>query len=111
MIREVAVDVLLGLAVTVALASSVGVLAMRDAYQKLHYLTPMSIVAPVLVGLAVLVQAGYSARSAQTWLAIGFLVIASPFLSHATIRAARIRADGDWRTAADGGGARPEDRP
>lgn len=100
MIREVAVDVLLGLAVAVALASSAGVLAMREAYQKLHYLTPMSIIAPALVGLAVLAQEGYSARSAQTWLAIGFLVIASPVLSHATIRAARIRADGGWRTAA-----------
>jgi multisubunit Na+/H+ antiporter MnhG subunit len=116
MIRGVAVDVLLGLAVTVALASAVGVLAMRDAYQKLHYLTPMSIVAPVLVGLAVLVQAGYSARSAQSWLAIGFLAIASPFLSHATVgaarlRATRIRGDGDCRPTADTDGARPEDKP
>jgi multisubunit Na+/H+ antiporter MnhG subunit len=110
MIRQIAVDVLLGLAVTVTLASSLGVLAMRDAYQKLHYLTPLSIVAPVLVGLAVLVQAGYSARSAQTWLAIGFLIIASPVLSHATIRAARIRAGGDWRTAADGGAGSEDQR-
>jgi multisubunit Na+/H+ antiporter MnhG subunit len=111
MIREVTVDVLLGLAVAVAAASSAGVLAMRDAYQRVHYLTPLSIVAPVLVGLAVLVQAGYSTRSAQTWLAVGFLVIASPFLSHATIRAARIRAEGDWRTTIGHDGAEPEDKP
>jgi monovalent cation/proton antiporter MnhG/PhaG subunit len=111
MIREVAVDVLLGFAVAVTLASSLGVLAMPNVYQKLHYLTPMSIVAPVLVGLAVLVQAGYSARSTQAWLAIGFLIIASPVLSHATIRAARIRAAGDWRLAAGSDGAGPEDRP
>lgn len=111
MVREVAVDVLLGLAVAIAAASSVGVLAMRDAYQKLHYLTPLSILAPVLVGLAVLVEAGYSTRSAQTWLAVGFLVIASPFLSHATIRAARIRAEGDWRMTAGGDGARQQDKP
>ena len=110
-VREITVDVLLGLAVAVAAASSVGVLAMRDAYQKLHYLTPLSILAPILVGLAVLVQAGHSARSAQTWLAVGFLVIASPFLSHATIRAARIRAKGDWRTIADTDGAPNQDKP
>jgi multisubunit Na+/H+ antiporter MnhG subunit len=109
MIREVAVDVLLGLAVAVALIASVGVLAMRDAYQKLHYLTPLSILAPVLVGLAVLVQSGYSTRSAQTWLAVGFLVIASPFLSHATIRAARVRAEGDWRMTSDRDGAPDQD--
>jgi multisubunit Na+/H+ antiporter MnhG subunit len=97
MLRAVVVDILLALAVAVALASSVGVLVMRDALTKLHYVTPVSMVAPVLVGLAVLVQAGYSSRSAQTWLALLFLLIAAPFLSHATIRAARIRADGDWR--------------
>jgi multisubunit Na+/H+ antiporter MnhG subunit len=99
--RGVAVDVLLGLAVAIALLSSTGVLVMRGAYQKLHYLAPLSIVAPLLVGLAVLVQAGFSSRSGQTWLALFFLVLASPFLSHATIRAARIRKEGDWRSHAD----------
>ena len=97
MAREVIVDVLLGLAVAVAIASSLGVLVMSGPFRKLHYLTPLSIVAPVLVGLAVLVQAGYSIRAAQTWLAVLFMVVASPFLSHATIRGARIRLDGDWR--------------
>lgn len=100
MIREVAVDVLLGLAVAVALASALGILVMADVYQRVHYLTPLSMVAPVLVGLAVLVQAGWSTRSAQAWLAVLCLLIASPVLSHATIRAARIRADGDWRQPA-----------
>ncbi|MFY9886690.1 MAG: monovalent cation/H(+) antiporter subunit G [Streptosporangiaceae bacterium] len=99
MAREVIVDVLLGLAVAVAIASSLGVLVMGGPFRKLHYLTPLSIVAPVLVGLAVLVQAGYSIRAAQTWLAVLFMVVASPLLSHATIRAARIRRDGDWRGA------------
>jgi multisubunit Na+/H+ antiporter MnhG subunit len=97
MLRAIVVDVLLALAVAVTLASSVGVLVMRDAPTKLHYVTPVSMVAPVLVGLAVLVQTGYSSRSAQTWLALLFLLIAAPFLSHATIRAARSRAEGDWR--------------
>jgi multisubunit Na+/H+ antiporter MnhG subunit len=91
MAREVVVDVLLGLAVAVVLASSVGVLVMRDAATKLHFVTPISIVAALLVGLAVLVQSGFSASSAQTWLAILLMAIASPFLSHATVRAARIR--------------------
>jgi multisubunit Na+/H+ antiporter MnhG subunit len=95
--RGIAVDVLLGLAAAVALLSSVGILVMRDAFQKLHYLAPLSIVAPILVGLAVLVRAGFSSRSGQTWLAVFFLLLASPFLSHATIRAARIRTEGDWR--------------
>lgn len=106
MTREVAVDVLLGLAVVLALASSLGVLVMRDAAQKLHYVTPLSVVVPVLTGLAVLVHAGWTAVSAQTWLAVVFLVLASPIVSHATIRSARIRTGGDLR-----GSGRPGEHP
>jgi multisubunit Na+/H+ antiporter MnhG subunit len=100
-IRTIVADVLLGLAVVVVLASSVGILLMRDVYQKLHYVTPMALVAPVLVGLAILVQSGWSVNSLQTWLAITSMVIAAPFLSHATVRAARIRESGDWTSAAE----------
>ena len=92
----VLVDILLGLAVLVVLLSSVGILVMRDVYQKLHFVTPVSLVAPLLVAVAVLIQSGWSIRSTQTWLALLLVVIAGPVLSHATIRAARIRATGDW---------------
>jgi monovalent cation/proton antiporter MnhG/PhaG subunit len=111
MIGEVLADVLLGLAVAIVLASSIGVLVMRDAYQKLHYITPLSLVAPVVVGLSVLARSGLHENTAQTWLALIFMMIASPVLSHATIRAARIRQTGDWRGGADrgdgSGGGRP----
>lgn len=102
MARTIAADALLGLAVLVALVSATGVLLMHDAYQRLHYLAPLSIVAPALVALAVLVTAGFSNRTAQTWIALLLMVIASPVLSHGTIRAARIRATGDWRSEPDG---------
>jgi multicomponent Na+:H+ antiporter subunit G len=95
--RGIAVDVLLALAVVIVLASSVGLLVMRDVYQKIHYLTPAGLVAPVVVGVAVLVQAGPTLDTAETGLALLFVLISSPFLAHATIRAARIRETGDWR--------------
>jgi multisubunit Na+/H+ antiporter MnhG subunit len=98
--REILADVLLGLAVAVVLGSAVGVLVMRDVYQKLHYVTPATLVAPVLVGLAVLAQSGFTENTAETWLAVVFIAAAGPFLSHATIRAARIREKGDWRPGA-----------
>lgn len=101
----VVADVFLGLAVVVVFASAVGVLAMRDTYQKLHFLTPISLVAPFLVAVAVTVRMGWQEDSGQTWLAVLFLVLAGPLLSHATIRATRIREQGDWRE----GGKAPED--
>ena len=66
MIRGIFADVFLGLAVAIVLLSSVGVLVMRGVYDKLHFVTPAALVAPILVMLAVLVHAGFSATSAET---------------------------------------------
>lgn len=95
--QAIVADVLLGLAVLLVLVSSAGILVMRDTYQKLHFLTPLALLAPLTVGLAVLVRSGWSENSSETWLALLFVVIGSPFLTHATIRATRIREKGDWR--------------
>jgi multisubunit Na+/H+ antiporter MnhG subunit len=97
MARDIVADILLALAVTVVIGASLGVLVMRDAYQKLHFVTPAALVAPALVALAVLVHMGLYENTGETWLALLFMVIAGPFLSHATIRAIRVREKGDWR--------------
>jgi multisubunit Na+/H+ antiporter MnhG subunit len=96
-VKDIFSDALLGLAVLIVLASSVGVLVMRDAYQKLHFVTPAALVAPALVALAVMVQHGVYVMTGETFLALFFMIIAGPFLSHATIRAIRVRETGDWR--------------
>jgi multisubunit Na+/H+ antiporter MnhG subunit len=97
MARDVAVGILLGAAVLIVAGASVGVLVMRDPDQKLHFVTPAALVAPFLVALAILAQAGVHENAGETFLALVFLVIAGPFLSHATIRALRVREKGDWR--------------
>ena len=98
MARDVGADVLLGLAVLVVAGASLGVLLMRDAYQKLHFVTPAALVAPVLVALAVLVQTGLDENTGETCVALLFLAVAGPYLSHATMRAIRVRETGDWRS-------------
>ena len=108
-IGEIFTDVLAGLAAAIVLVSSVGVLVMRGVYDKLHFVTPAALVAPALVTLAVLVHAGLSAATTETLLALLFLMIAGPFLSHATIRAARVREKGDWRSGRRGS-TRPGER-
>lgn len=97
MTEKVVVDVLLGLAVAMVAASCVGLLVMKDVYQRVHVMAPMSMVAPVLVVVAVTVRQGWQENTAESWLALGFVVVVSPLLSHATVRAARIRERGDWR--------------
>ena len=102
MVREVLCDVLLGLAVVTVAGAALGLLLMRDAYQKLHFVTPVALVAPVLVTLAVLVRMGLTENTGETCLALLFLVIAGPYLSHATMRALRVREKGDWRPGRNG---------
>lgn len=96
-IKDVFSDILLGLAVLIVLTSAIGVLVMRDAYQKLHFVTPAALIAPALVALAVMVQHGVYENTGESFLALLFMIIAGPFISHATIRAIRVREKGDWR--------------
>jgi monovalent cation/proton antiporter MnhG/PhaG subunit len=107
-VQDIVADLLLAFSVTIVLGSSLGLLVMRDVYQKLHFVTPAVLVAPVLVALAVVVEKGYSENTTETWLALFFVVLAGPFLAHATIRAARVREVGDWRP---GRGRGPADEP
>jgi multisubunit Na+/H+ antiporter MnhG subunit len=96
-VKDVFSDILLGLAVLIVFASAVGVLVMRDASRKLHFVTPAALVAPALVALAVMVQHGVYEMTGEAFLALFFMIIAGPFVSHATMRAIRVREKGDWR--------------
>ena len=97
MIREIVTDVLLALAVLTVAAAALGVAVMPDAYARLHYVTPAAVVAPVLVTLAIFVREGLDENTGETVLALFFMIVAAPFLSHATIRAMRVHDRGDWR--------------
>ena len=97
MTRQVVADVLLAAAVLVVAGAALGVLLMPGAYAKLHFVTPAAIVAPVFVAAAIFVQEGLDENTGETLVALFFRVVAGPFLSHATIRAIRVRRDGDWR--------------
>lgn len=103
--------VLLAGAVLTVLGSALGVLAMGDVYQKLHFVTPATLVAPVLVTAAVLIQTGISLGTSALLLTVVFLVVGGPVLTHATIRTARIRESGDWRLNQAPGGAEKEKTP
>jgi multisubunit Na+/H+ antiporter MnhG subunit len=96
-IREVVTDVLLALAVLTVAASAIGLVVMPNACSRLHYVTPAAVLAPMLVALAIFVAEGLDENTGETVLALVFMIVAAPFLSHATIRAIRVREAGDWR--------------
>jgi multisubunit Na+/H+ antiporter MnhG subunit len=112
MVKQVAADVCLAGAVFLVLTSSLGVLLMRTPVDKVHFVTPVTVVAPILVAMAVIIRMGWYENSAMTWLALFFMTATGPFLSHATVRAMRIREAGDWRPGKGGtpGQGRAKDR-
>jgi len=95
-VREVAIAVLLVVGVGVVLISSLGVLAMPDPYDRLHYTGPANTVAPVAIAAAIVLDEGLSAVSAKTLLIVAVVLFTNPLLVHATGRAGRVRAHGAW---------------
>lgn len=95
--QQVVIDVLLGLAVVVAVGSVVGLVAARDDLDRLHYLAPVSVVSPVLVAAAVVAREAFDGRAIKAVLVAAGFVVLNPVLSQATARAQRVREHGDWR--------------
>jgi multicomponent Na+:H+ antiporter subunit G len=96
-VRDVIVALLLAIGVATTLMSCLGVLVMRDALDRLHFTAPASTVAPVAFAAAVLVEEPLSSAGVKAVLAALLLIVTTPVLTHATARAARVRAHGRWK--------------
>ena len=84
--RDVVTGVLVGAGVAAQLFVCLGVLLMRDALDRLHYVAA-STLGVALVGAGVLVAAGPSLIGLKAILTAAFLLVTGPVLSHATARA------------------------
>lgn len=93
---EVAVAVLLGLGVGSALLSAVGLLATRNPYDQLHFTGPATVIGPVAIAAAVLVEEPLSSAGVKAVLIALVMLATGPVLIHATARAARVRERGRW---------------
>ena len=82
--------------VAVELMCCIGVLVMRQFYNRLHYLGPASTLGAFLIGAALVVQNALKQQGVKSILVVALLVMVGPVLTHATARAARIREFGRW---------------
>lgn len=94
--RDAIVYALLALGVGLEAIACLGLVAMRDVYDRLHYLAPSALGAALVAG-AVWVREGPSIIGLKALLLAAFLLVCSPALAHGTARAARISRLGDWR--------------
>lgn len=94
--RHVAATVLLATGGSLELLAVLGLVLMRNAYDRLHYLG-LAGYGALLVGVAVLVRQSFSLIGDKA-IATGLLVaLLGPVLGHVTARSLRIREHGDWR--------------
>jgi multisubunit Na+/H+ antiporter MnhG subunit len=91
---SVAVGVLLTIGVASVLLSAAGLLAARDAWDKLNYAGAATIIGPLAIAAAVLVEEPLSAAGVKAVLVAIIMVFTGPVLVHATARAGRIREHG-----------------
>lgn len=94
--REVAIWGLLGLGVGLELICCVGVVAMRDAYDRLHFTGPASTLGPLAIAAAIVVEESLWPAGAKALLVALVLAVTNPLLVHATARAGRVRELGRW---------------
>ena len=95
--KAIAIDVLLGLAVLLSLACCFGMLRMRDAYQKMHFMAPPASLAVGLIVIAIFLQQGMKPESFKALFIAVVLVAMNTVVTHATARAFRIGEMEGWR--------------
>lgn len=90
-VREITVAVLLGFGVLIELLSAVGMLAMRNPFDRLHYLAPATTLGPLAIAVAVLVAEADAQAKIKSVLVVVVLLVSGPILTHATARASWTR--------------------
>jgi monovalent cation/proton antiporter MnhG/PhaG subunit len=86
-----AVDILVWAGVAGEVLCCLGILVMRDVYDRLHYAMAATTVPPFLIAAAVLVEEGWGQAGINALVVAVALFLLSPILAHATARVARSR--------------------
>jgi monovalent cation/proton antiporter MnhG/PhaG subunit len=95
-VGDVAVAALLVLGVGSVLLGAAGLLATRDPYDQLHFTGPGTVIGPIAIAAAVLVEEPLSSAGIKSVLVAIVMLTTGPVLIHATARAARVRERGRW---------------
>jgi multisubunit Na+/H+ antiporter MnhG subunit len=93
-VSDVAVDALLAIGAISVLLSCAGLVAARNSLDKLHYTGPATIIGPICLAAAVLLQEPLSSAGIKAVLVAIVMLLTGPVVLHSTARAARIRDHG-----------------
>ncbi len=103
-LHDLAIDVLVAAGVAGELLCCLGLVLMRNVFDRLHYAMASTTVPPFLIAAAVVVEEDWTQPGINALLIAVALFLINPVLANATARAARARRFGQVE-------ARPEERP
>lgn len=95
--KTVSVEVLLSAAVLITLISVLGMLRVRDPYQRMHYIAPPASLSAIFITAAIFVQRGLKAESFKALFATLVLIGMNTVVTHAAARSFRIAEVKDWK--------------
>lgn len=105
--REVVTVVLLIAGGSIELLSVIGLCAMRDVYDRLHYVGLAGFGA-LLISVAIVVTESFSLIGDKALLVGCMLILAGPVVVQTTVRSFLVRELGDWRAKIAGREERDE---
>ena len=88
--------VLLVIGAVLELFSVLGLVVMRDVFDRLHYVG-LAGWGGLLIGISILVRESWSLIGDKALATGGVLVLIGPVVVHTTVRSFRTRERGDWR--------------
>ena len=94
--KSILIDVLLAGAVLITIISVLGMLRVRDPYQRMHYISPPASLSSFLIAIAIFIQRGLKPESFKALFVVFVLVGMNTIVTHATARAFRIAEVPDW---------------
>ncbi len=88
----IATDVLVAFGTLVTVLSVVGLFAMRDAINRLHYAGPVATLAPFAIELAIVIEDGFTSQAGLKSIVVALAIATtSPIVTYATLRAIQTR--------------------
>ncbi|MGB8987932.1 MAG: monovalent cation/H(+) antiporter subunit G [Candidatus Sulfotelmatobacter sp.] len=108
--KTIAIEVLLGAGVLVTLLSVLGMMRVRDPYQRMHYIAPPASLSAALITLAIFLQRGFKPESFKALFATVVLIGMNSVVTHAAARAFRIAEVEDWHPENEEVPIKPSDK-
>jgi monovalent cation/proton antiporter MnhG/PhaG subunit len=97
--KTIAIDALITFAVLITLASVLGMLRLRDPYQRMHYIAPPASLSAIFITIAIFLQQGLKPESFKAIFVTVVLIGMNTMVTHVTARAFRIADTKDWHPA------------